>query len=77
LSDTRRELAAVIEALADVMLWRELQWEVWDECLNAEIFCSLTEAQIVIEKGRVEYNTRRPHSALVAPNSISQALAVK
>ena len=35
-----------------------------DECLNGEIFCSLKEAQIVIEQWRVEYNTRRPHSAL-------------
>jgi len=35
-----------------------------DECLNREILYSLKEAQIVIEKWRVEYNTRRPHSAL-------------
>ena len=35
-----------------------------DECLNGEIFYSLKEAQIVIERWRVEYNTRRPHSAL-------------
>jgi putative transposase len=35
-----------------------------DECLHGEIFYSLKEAQIVIEKWRVEYNTRRPHSAL-------------
>jgi putative transposase len=124
----------VIEALADVMLWRgipenirsdngpefvakELRkwlgnvgtgtlyiepgspWEngycesfngkLRDECLNGEIFYSLKEAQIVIEQWRVEYNTRRPHSALgyrppapaacnpqMPPNSISQALAV-
>jgi putative transposase len=35
-----------------------------DECLNGEIFYSLKEAQIVIEKWRVECNTKRPHSAL-------------
>jgi putative transposase len=35
-----------------------------DECLNGEIFYSLKEAQIVVEQWRVEYNTRRPHSAL-------------
>jgi putative transposase len=35
-----------------------------DEFLNGEIFYSLKEAQIVIEKWRVKYNTRRPHSAL-------------
>src|SRR5215471_6526270 len=33
-----------------------------DECLNGEIFYSLKEAQVVIEKRRVEYDTRRPHS---------------
>jgi putative transposase len=35
-----------------------------DECLNGEIFYSLKEAQIVIERWRVHYNTRRPHSSL-------------
>ncbi len=124
----------VIEALADVMLWRgipanirsdngpefvakELRnwlgnlgtgtlyiepgspWEngycesfngrLRDECLNGEIFYSLKEAQIVIEQWRVEYNTKRPHSALgyrppapaacsplVPPNPSSQPTAV-
>jgi len=35
-----------------------------DECLNGEIFYSLKEAQVVIERWWVEYNTRRPHSSL-------------
>ena len=35
-----------------------------DECLNAEIFYSLREAQVVIEKWRIHYNTKRPHSSL-------------
>ncbi|MGB7283640.1 MAG: IS3 family transposase [Candidatus Acidiferrum sp.] len=35
-----------------------------DECLNGEIFYTLREAQVVIEKWRVHYNTLRPHSAL-------------
>jgi putative transposase len=35
-----------------------------DECLNGEIFYSLKEAKIVIEKWRVVYNTLWPHSAL-------------
>jgi putative transposase len=35
-----------------------------DECMNGEIFYSLKEAQIVIEKWRVEYNENRPHRAL-------------
>ena len=45
-----------------------------DELLNGEIFYSLTEAQIIIEKWRVHYNTVRPHSSLgykpPAPKSI-------
>jgi transposase InsO family protein len=32
--------------------------------LNGEIFCSLKEAQVMIESWREEYNTPRPHSAL-------------
>ncbi len=35
-----------------------------DECLNREWFQSLEEAQVVIEKWRQHYNTRRPHSSL-------------
>ena len=35
-----------------------------DECLNGEIFCSLREAQVVIEKWRTSYNSERPHSAI-------------
>ena len=35
-----------------------------DECLQREWFQSLEEAQVVIEKWRKHYNTRRPHSAL-------------
>jgi transposase InsO family protein len=35
-----------------------------DECLAREWFQSLAEAQVVIEKWRKHYNTRRPHSAL-------------
>ncbi len=31
-----------------------------DECLNGEIFCSLKEAQIVIQGWRKQYNTVRP-----------------
>ncbi len=59
-----------------------------DECLNGEIFYSLKEAQIVIEKWRVLYNTLRPHPALGygppapaacnpwVPNPNSQPMAV-
>ena len=46
-----------------------------DECLKGEIFYSLKEAQVVIERWRVHYNTVRPHSSLgyrpPAPQTIS------
>jgi len=35
-----------------------------DELLNREIFYTLDEAQVLIERWRHHYNTRRPHSAL-------------
>ena len=35
-----------------------------DELLDREIFYTLTEAQILIERWRRQYNTVRPHSAL-------------
>ncbi|WP_299593423.1 transposase, partial [uncultured Tateyamaria sp.] len=34
-----------------------------DELLNGEVFYSLHEAQIIIERWRKHYNTKRPHSA--------------
>ena len=50
--------------------WRDLPWlrsvraELRDECLNMEIFTTLKEAQVLIEKWRCFYNTERPHSSL-------------
>jgi transposase InsO family protein len=35
-----------------------------DELINGEIFATMTEARILIEQWRREYNTFRPHSAL-------------
>ena len=35
-----------------------------DELLNREIFFTLTEAKVLIEQWRREYNTIRPHSSL-------------
>jgi putative transposase len=44
--------------------WPEDSAGTRDECLDGEIFYSLKEAQVVIEKWRVDYNTKRPHGAL-------------
>ncbi len=57
--------------------------------MNGELFYSLKEVQIVIERWRVQYNTRRPHSSLgyrppapeayhpvITTNAIPQSLAV-
>ena len=35
-----------------------------DECLNGEIFDTVVEAKVLIERWRREYNQVRPHSAL-------------
>ena len=35
-----------------------------DECLNRELFGTLSEARVILESWRVEYSERRPHSAL-------------
>ncbi len=35
-----------------------------DELLNREIFTTLTEANVLIERWRREYNQVRPHSSL-------------
>ena len=49
-----------------------------DELLNGEVFYTLKEAQVLIEKWRQEYNTLRPHSALQykppAPEAIKPRL---
>ena len=39
-----------------------------DECLNREQLWSLSEARVVIEDFRQQYNTRRPHSKLRYPS---------
>ncbi len=50
-----------------------------DELLNREIFYSLREAQVLIERWRRHYNTIRPHSALdyrpPAPQTIAPTRA--
>ncbi|MBN72079.1 MAG: hypothetical protein CME32_22715 [Gimesia sp.] len=37
---------------------------LWDQLLNGEIFDTLLEAKVLIERWRREYNTIRPHSSL-------------
>ncbi len=50
-----------------------------DELLNREIFCSLWEAKVLIERWRKEYNRVRPHSSLgyrpPAPEAVEPPLA--
>jgi hypothetical protein len=43
---------------------RIVQREVRDELLDGEIFDTLLEAKVLIERWRVEYNTIRPHSVM-------------
>jgi transposase InsO family protein len=35
-----------------------------DECLNSHWFISMEDAKTIIERWRVDYNERRPHSSL-------------
>ena len=45
-----------------------------DELLNREIFYTLHEARVIIERWRHHYNTRRPHSALGYRTPVPQAM---
>jgi transposase InsO family protein len=55
-----------------------LNGKLRDELLNREIFYTLEEAKVLIEKWRKEYNQIRPHSALgykpPAPETIQPPL---
>ena len=41
-----------------------LNGKLRDELLNGELFYTLHEAQVLVERWRYHYNTQRPHSAL-------------
>ena len=45
-----------------------------DECLNQELFLSVTEARVVIEQWRHKYNAKHPHSRLgfLSPNTFAR-----
>ena len=52
-----------------------------DELLNGEIFYTLTEAKVLVERWRQEYNTVRPHSSLgyrpPAPETIAMPMGAR
>ena len=45
-----------------------------DELLNRDIFTALTEARVLIEQRRREYNQVRPHGALGYRPSVPEAI---
>ena len=47
-----------------------------DELLNREIFMTLTEARVLIEQWRREYNHVRPHSALGYRPPVPKAILI-
>ena len=47
-----------------------------DELLNGEIFYTMKEAQVLIEMGRKEYNTVRPHNSLGYRPPVPEAIMV-
>jgi len=44
-----------------------------DELLNGEVFTTLTEARVLIEQWRMEYNHIRPHSSLGYRSPVPEA----
>ena len=48
-----------------------------DECLNQEVFLSVTEARVVIEEWRSFYNRVHPHSRLgfQSPDGFARTMA--
>jgi putative transposase len=43
---------------------KSLNGKLRDEVLNGEIFYTLTEAEVLLERRRIHCNTRHPHSSL-------------
>ncbi len=43
---------------------RDHRAKIREQFLNGELFYSLKEAQIMVERWRSHYNTKHPHSAL-------------
>lgn len=46
-----------------------------DELLNGEVFTTLLEAKVLIERWRRHYNTARPHSSLRYPPPAPEAIS--
>jgi transposase InsO family protein len=44
--------------------YRMVTAKLRDEVLNREVFCSVSEAKVIVEGWRLEYNNHRPHSGL-------------
>ena len=44
--------------------WRSFNGRLRDECLNEHLFDAIKQAREIIEQGRNDYNTNRPHSSL-------------
>lgn len=50
-----------------------------DECLNEHWFITMAQARRVIELGRIEYNTERPHSSIgnITPEEFAENLMAR
>jgi transposase InsO family protein len=48
-----------------------------DELLNGEIFYTLEEAKIMIERWRVHYNTIRPHTSLGYRSPVPETIQIQ
>ena len=71
-------LAAQGKAVAEAVRSIGVTEQTYDELLRAEVFNTLAEAQVLVERWRRHHNTVRPHSSLgyrpPAPEVVTPAL---
>ena len=68
----RAVLVTICNARSTPTAWSRASTAACATCLNEEVFASLAEARVVIERWRLDYNHVRPHSAHggLTPNAV-------
>lgn len=63
------------EVLSEVAFIESFNGKLRDELLNTELFDTLLEARMLIERWRIHYNNHRPHSSLgnLAPREFAES----
>jgi transposase InsO family protein len=60
-----RSASCAAVGIAEIERKVEQVCEMRDQLLNGELFYTLKEAQIIIERWRIHYNTVRPHTETI------------